>query len=340
MTLSFTYPTSAELTRISQDLLPTLTQDDEIFDLMPISSVDAHLLLWEQRDNYLGLQQIRGLNGEPPKVKRVGHKRYEMVPGAFGEFIEIDELELTSRRQVGTFGDVITLDDLITEAQEQLLQREIDRIRLINWTLLSTGTFSVSNLQGAVSQTDTYSIQSFTAGVAWTTFATATPLANFRAIQLLSRGHSVNFGSQAMAFMNRTTFNNMISNTNNADIAGRRTSGLLTVLNLEEVNKVLAGEDLPTIVIYDKGYLDDSGTFQLFIPNATVVVVGTRPNGETVGEYRMTRNANNDDLGPGAYTLIEDNLNMQRVPRKLKVNRGHNGGPVVYYPSAIVKMAV
>jgi hypothetical protein len=337
---SYTYPESKELTLISQDLLPTYQADDPIFGLFPMESVDAHLLSWEQFDNYQGLQQVRGLNGEPPKVKRVGVKSYQMAPGAYGEFVEIDEEELTKRRQVGTFGEPIRLDDLVMQAQEHLQQREVDRIRLILWTLLTTGTFSVSTVMGGVSHQDTYPIQTFSAGVAWSTFATATPLANFRSIQLLSRGHSVNFGAQSTAFMNRTTFNNLISNTNSTDIAGRRTSGLLTVLNLEEVNKVLAGEDLPTIAIYDKGYMDETNTFQLFIPNAKVVVVGQRPNGESVGDYALTRNANNDNLGPGSYTLVEDSLNEQRVPRRLKINRGHNGGPRIWFPSAVVVMSV
>jgi hypothetical protein len=337
---SYTYPSSAELTRISQVLLPSYQDDDPIFDLFPMTSVDAHILKWEQFDRYQGLAQVRGLNGEPPKVKRIGIKQYQMVPGAYGEFVEIDEQELTVRRQIGTFGDPINLDDVVTQAQEHLQQREVDRIRLILWTLLSTGTFSVATVMGGISHQDTYPIQTFTAGVTWATSATATPLANFRSVQLLSRGYSVNFGAQATAFMNRTTFNTMISNTNNTDIAGRRTSGLLTVLNLEEVNKVLAGEDLPQIVIYDRTYQDETDTFQLFLPNNKVVLVGVRPNGETVGDYAMTRNANNDDLGPGSYTLVEDSLNEQRPPRRLRVHRGHNGGPRIWFPSAVVVMTV
>jgi hypothetical protein len=337
---TFTYPESAELTLISQTLLPTYLDKDPLFDLFPIQNEDANIIKWEQRDRYQGLQQVRGLNGEPPKVKRVGIKQYQYTPGTYGEFVEINEEELTKRRKPGTFGDPISLDDLISEAQDHLQQREIDRIRLILWTLLSTGTFSVATLMGGISHTDTYPIQTFSAGVAWTTFATATPLANFRSVQLLSRGYSVNFGATAQAYMNRTTFNNMISNTNNADIAGRRTSGLLTVLNLEEVNKVLAGEDLPTIVIYDRTYQDETDTTQLFIPNAKVVVVGSRPNGEQVGNYTMTLNANNPDLGPGSYTLIEDTLNENRPPRTLKVHRGHNGGPKILFPSAVVVMSV
>jgi hypothetical protein len=337
---AFIYPTSNELEAIAQQYLPRLEEGRVGLKLFPRRSVNSHLLTWEQKDNFQGLAQVRGLNGEPPKVKRVGIKQYQMVPGVYGEFVEIQEDELTARRQFGSFTDPIDLSDLVGEADIQLQVRELDRIEWIVWTLLTTGTFAVSNLSGSVTHTDSYTTQSFTAGVAWATFATATPLANFRSVQLLSRGYSNNFGGAATAYMNRTTFNNMISNTNNADLAGRRVSGLLTVLNLEEVNKVLAGEDLPQIQIYDQGYYDETGTFQLFIPNAKVVVVGARPNGAPVGEYLFTRNVNNAGLAPGPYRLIEDSLEMNRPPRKLAVHRGHNGGIALYFPSAVVLMNV
>lgn len=311
-----------------------------VFDFFPIADVDAHLLKWEQKDNYLGLQQIRGLNGEPPRVKRIGHKSYQMAPGAYGEFVAIDEQELTTRRQIGTFGDTITVDDLVSEAEEQLEQRELDRVEQIVWTLLATGTFSVSNVNGAVTHTDAYTTQTFTAGVTWATSATATPLANFRAVQLLGRGKGVSFGAGAKAYMNRSTLNAMLANTNNNDIAGRRVTGLLSVLNQNEVNNILMGEDLPTVVPYDEGYIDDAGAFQLFIPNNKVIVIGQRPQSQDVGEYRKTRNANNPDLGPGSYTMIYDSMDAQKPPRNLEVHRGHNGGPVIFFPSAVVTMTV
>jgi hypothetical protein len=337
---TYTYPTSAELQQIDQELLPRMMEGRVVFDFFPIETVDSHILKWEQRDNFTGLQNIRGLNGEPPRVKRIGHKQYQMAPGTYGEYEEVDEQELTTRRQIGTFGDPIRLDDLVSEAEEHLLQRELDRIELIIWTLLSTGTFSVSSINGQVTLTDTFTLQTFTAGVTWATSATATPLANFRSVQLLGRGKGVKFNANAKAFMNRSTLNAMLSNTNNADLAGRRVSGLLSVLNLGEVNSILMGEDLPQVVPYDEGYLDDSAAFQLYIPNNKVIVIGQRPNQQNVGAYRQTRNAQNPDLGPGSYSLIYDSLDASKPPRKLEVHRGHNGGPVIYYPSAVVVMTV
>jgi hypothetical protein len=337
---TYFYPSSRELRQIEQLITPRLERDRVIFDFFPRRSVDDYLLQWEQRDNYLGLQQLRGLDGSPPRVKRPGLKQYIATPGIYGEFAHIKESELTQRRKTGTFADSIDVGDLVTECQELLLQRELDRIELISWTLVATGTFSVAVEQGGIAHTDTYTTQTFTAGVTWATSATATPLANFRSVQLLSRGKGVNFGAGSRAYMNRVTFNSMIANTNTTDIAGRRTSGLNTVLNKDEVNNVLMGEDLPQVVVYDNGYQDDTDTFQLFIPNNKVIVVGQRPSGAEVGEYRFTRNANNPGLAPGPYTKVQSNSDENKVPEQIMVHRGHNGGPIIYFPSAIVVMTV
>ncbi len=336
---TFTYPTNVELTTIAQDKVPMLTMNNPIFEILPMRDVNAAEVEWEQKDNYVGLQQIRGLGGDPPRVARVGAKKYRQPPGVYGEFTTIDETEITRRRAFGQFTGAINISDLIMEAQDQLLVRRIERISYIGWKLVVTGSFSVSGPNGSVLHSGTFTLQT-SSGSDWSTAATATPLADFRAVQLLSRGKSVSFGSQARAYMNRTTFNRMISNTNASDLAGRRTSGLSlsTVLSLNDTNTLLAGEDLPQIVVYDEGYLDDNGDFQLFIPDDKVVVVGARPAGQRLGEYQMVRNANNPNEAPGAYQKVVDD--PEEVPRRIVVHDGHNGGPVLFFPGAIVVVSV
>lgn len=329
----YVFPTSIELTRIAQDLLPVLTMNDPLFDFFPMNTKDAAVVAWEQKDNYKGLQQLRGLGGVDQRVNRVGAKRFIYEPGFYGEYVELGEQELMNRRPYGQLDGTIDLTDLVLEAQEQLLQRRINRIRQIAWTLVTTGTFSISNAVGSVMHTDTYPVQT-SSGSAWGTPATGTPLQDFRAVQLLSRGHSVNFGSKAKAFMNRTTFNKLTANTNAADLGGKRTSGLASVIGLHETNQVLLQEDLPQIQIYDDGYFDDSGTFQLFIPNNKTVIIGERPAGSPVAEYLYVRNINNPAFEAGPYMKVVDN--DTRPPRTFEVHDGHNGGPAIYYPSAVV----
>lgn len=334
----FAFPTSNELLLIAQDKMPRLTQDRVGFQLFPLRNSDNYLISWEQRDIFAGLAQVRGLNGAPPKVQPLGAKRYQMQPGIYGEYRDLDEMELTVRRQWGSFNQPIDVADMTMDAQDYLLLRLLDRLESIIWTLAATFTFSVPGPLGAVLHTDSYTGTTFTASVPWATFATATPLANFRFIQLLGRGHSVNFGAVATAYMNRVTANNLLSNSNNADLYGRRTQGLGTFNSEAQVNQLLVGDDLPQIMVYDEGYIS-AGTFIPFIPDNRIVVIGKRPAGQTVGEMLLVRNANNPGMAPGIYQKVVDNGD-EAPPRNIQVHAGVNAGPALYFPSSIISMQV
>ncbi len=336
---TFVFPSNAEITQVAQDKIPNLIQDRPIFDILPMRPVNESLLIWEQLDNFKGLQAVRGYNGAPSRVTAVGLKQYQMVPGVYGEFMSISEMEMVTRRVPGTFNVPVDLTDLVLEKQDQLLGRRLDRIESIGWTLLSTGVFSIPSPNGQVIHTDQFPIQTFTATVPWGTSATATPLADFSSVQLLSRGHSVDFGAVATAYMNRDTFNKLRTNLNAADVYGRRTVGLGTINNLQGFNQLLVGDDLPQIVVYDVGFLNESGTFTTFIPANTVVVVGKRPAGQLIGEFRMTRNGNNADMAPGPYMRVIDH-GEHKIPRDIDIHDGFNGGPVLWFPSAAVIMNV
>lgn len=335
MSLTYTYPNSEELKLIEQELLPSLSPDDPILKEFAVTEVRSDRVRWEQKDNYTGLQQLRGINGAPNYVQRVGGKEYDMAPGVYGEFTTIDEKELTQRRQWGTFGDPVSIDDLIGDAQAFLLQRRWDRIRQILWTLVTTGTFSIPTPRGVILHTDVFNIQTFDSSVGWGTFATATPFADIRALSLKYRGKSVSFGKSARLYINRTTMNNLLLNTNASDAFGRRLPVGATINSLDDAQSILTANDLPRIIAYDGGYYDSTGTFQLFIPDNKGVLIGDRENNASVGEYRMTINANNPNLEPGAYTRVIDH-GENSVPRRIEVHDGHNGGPCIWYPGAVV----
>lgn len=339
---TYTYPKNYELFQILPDLLQTTDLDDPIFKYFPITNRNAGMVMWDIKDNTTGLQGVRGYNGQPNRINLAGHKRYKMEPGVYGDVAVLDEAHMTDMRMLGTANTPIDIEDLIMGVEKELITKQNSRIRQILWTLLGTGTFSVLNKLGQIEHADSFSMQVFTAGITWATTATATPLANFRAIKLLGRGHSVNFGKKAIAFMNQITFNNLIANVNSADLYGKRTNGLSTITSPDDVNRVLLGEDLPQIQIFDEGYFNDAGTYIPFIADNKVIVVGMRPNDQPVGEYQMTRNIHNPDGQPGAYSFIVDTLSdgNHPVPREISVHLGHNGGPAIFYPSAVVRMNV
>lgn len=344
MPVSLVFPTATELSLIERSLLPVLTQDDEIFKMFPIVEKDSPLIEWEQKDSFRGLMSPRGINGSPESIKLLGSNRFQMKPGRYGNYIPINETDIELRRQVGTVNTPIPIDDLVIDAQEQLLNIRINRLRKILWDLVSTGTYSVpSGLAGAIMATDTFPLQTSTAATAWATVASATPLADLRALKLKLRGYSTEFGKGSKMYANSLYVNYLLNNANSNDLAGKRRDMGATFNVLEDVNRVMTASDLPEIVEYDKGYYDDSGTFQTFIPNNKVVVVGKRTNNATVGEFHMTRNANNPNAEPGPYTMVVDSLgdgNSQPVPRTIQVHDGFNGGPAIFYPQSIIILTV
>jgi hypothetical protein len=336
---TYSFPTAARLEEIGAELEPQMLEGRDVFDIFPIEEEDADILAWELWDNYTGLLSVRGLGGDPPRVKPVGSKRFQMPPGYYGEFTLLDEAELTRRAQLGSFVDLINIDDLVYRQQEFLRQRSYDRQELMGWTLLATGTFSVPGPSGAVLHTDSYTTQTFTSAVPWATVATATPLADFRSAQLLGRGRGVDFGAQAVAYMNRTTWNSFIANQNNADLYGRRQAGFGTFNNITQVNELLQGDDLPAVKIMDRGYLSAPGTFVNFIPNNKVVLVGKRMGARKLGSFALLRNINELDTGVGMYERVIDRGETD-IPRKIEIHLGWNGGIRINYPSSIVIMTV
>lgn len=335
---TYQYPDNSELQLLDRELAAVLTLDNPLFEVMPIVEVNSHDLLWDIPNNITGLTNLRGLNGQPGNVTRLGANRFRVRPGVYGEFGTIDEDEMTRRAELGTYNVPVNVDDLVREIQDQITNRRVSLITKIGWLLLSTGTFSIANTHSGIVHTDTFDPQDYNAST-WGTVNTATPLADFRAVQLLSRGKGVSFGANAKAFMNRTTFNYLVANTNASDLAGKRQSGLAQPLSLSDINTVLLGEGLPQIVIMDDGYLNDSGTFVSFIADNKVVVVGARPGGAKIADFAMTRNANNPGVAPGAYMFVKNRVG-ETVPPTIEVHGGFNGGPRLYYPNAVVIMDV
>jgi hypothetical protein len=341
--MPYTYPTNREMQRIAPAKIARASANRVGLQIMPIRPVNAAIVQWEQKDNYFGLQQLRGLDGRPNKVKPVGAKRYSYEPGVYGEFETITETELTIRAPFNNPDVIVPVDDLVTDRQDQLIVRELDRIEYCVWTLLTTGTISVPLAGGAIGFQATFPIQTYTAGVPWATVATATPIKDYRNVSVLGRGLGVQFGAGARSYMNRGTATNMVTNTNAADLGGRRVSGGNTLDTSDGVNTFLTSVGVPGVVEYDEGYYDDTNTFQLFIPNNKVVVIGQRAQGQRIGEYVKTYNA--VAKAAASYSFVVDRANggangVPVVPPNMEVHQGHSGGPVIYYPGSVVVMTV
>lgn len=327
--LVLTFPTAEALRRAEQVLVPELSAADPVFSILPVREIDAHIISWVQKDNYTGLQALRGLGGAPSRVNRVGDNRYTMTPGVYGEYISIDELVLTAKADPVTMRP-IDLTTEVSEAQLQLLQRRLDRIKYIAWNVLQ-GRFSVANGRGVI-HTDAYEVQSSVVGTSWATYTTSTPLADLLEVRTtFARGRSCSFGADAMLYGNSSTISDLFLNSNAADLGGRKLNNS-SVMGVGDVNTILNSMGLPSLFIYDGGYYtEDTDTWNMFIPDGVLILVGKR-QAETAGYYAMTRNGQTGQ--PGSYSFVKDDT--QKVPRSPEVHDGHNGGPCLEYPGDIV----
>ena len=339
---TFVYPESAQLTRIDKILLDKQIENSSAFKIFPVVTADDTLILWEQEDNFQGLMNVRGINGDSVKVNATGVKRFSMRPGYYGDYMEIDEEELLRRRQVGTFNAAISVEDLVMQRLAQLNTRMISRQEKMIWDLLVYGFFAYGGVNGAILHSDSYTQRTVSPlNGAWSNTSSSTPLADLRSWSLLSRGYSVRFDDSATLYLNKTTVNNMLNNTNSADLGGKRTNFGATFNSLAEVNKILLENYLPQVQVEEGGYqsegqANNSGQWNLFVPNSTGVIVGKRTNGAPIGNFTFTRNANNHDMAPGPHVKVIDKFDD--VPRLFRVHRGFNGGVKFAFPSAVLKV--
>jgi hypothetical protein len=335
--INYIYPTTKELRQINPEKIQNLERVRPTFAIFPTVESQYWTLEWTQKDNWKGLQQLRGLNGKPSYVRMVGEKAFSAKPGAYGEYMTLDEEEMTLRAQNTPAGEPVNINDLVLEKQDYLNNREVDLIEYIHWKALIDGQFTFTGPTGAV-YGDVFGVQSASFSD-WSVLATATPLADLLALQQTVVGKSVAFDTGATLFMNSTTAAYLIQNKNANDLGGQMgivVGGVKPFKTISEINALLNGFGLPSIVVYDEGYFTEAGTFTRWIPTDVISLIGRRTNGDTLGEYRMVRNINNDAMAPGRYEKVIDR--KDEVPRTIEVHRGHNGGLVIFYGSAFVRI--
>lgn len=333
----------ATLIQIANDLVTGMGQNSPIFDIFPITPRNHLKLRWRIKDNYRGLMKLRGAGGEPTRVNPVGEKIYEESPGVFGEFSTIDEIQLMELGR-GIPKDMeiaVDVSDEVRERQVQLMERQMNRLRQMAWQSALTGSVNIALPGGGIGYSFVYTPLTYTPAVLWSTPGTSKPLQDFQTRQVAhGRGTSNAFNRNATAYMNSYTLQLMLNNTNPADWGGKRGIGGGSVQGVGSYEVFRIDMDTPKIVVWDEGYLNDAGTFALDIPDGKILVVAARPNGEKPGEIQMTYNAVSE--APGAYSEVHDFTQgeRKRIPPRIDVHAGFNGGQVIERPTQLLVMTV
>lgn len=331
MSTSFTWTENAVIQELEREKSIVIDRNSVGSQLMPWTEENADTILWEVRDNVKGLMLLRGAEEPYPNVKDSGVTRYVMQPARLGESHRISEQYIERARQVGDFATPINIDAEAARIMDEIAFRENSWVEYTRWTLLSTGSVLGTRADGSTETVATWqNPQTYTAPIPWTTVATAVPIGNFRTIRDTYAGYGYDFGYRARAFASSKTWANLLANTNTNDFAGRRGAGLTPINGISMFNTILSeAENIPMLVAVDDGYIDASGTFNRYIPDGKVVVVGYHNNGRglQLGNYVSTRNGS--QMGrPGTYAEI---YLAKEAPMTPVVARGHNGGPRINY---------
>lgn len=337
---AYAWPINAELDTIEQVTLPRLQieANNPFLENFPDKAHESDVIMWEQLGNFTGLMGFRGPGNKPNLVGRVQQRRFTSQAGYYGDFIPLYEEELTRRRAMGRFSGKMAVDDLIAQAQEQLLVRRLQLKAKMVADFVTTGAYSVPDSTGVAFTGDTWTPQTSASSVAWSNLTASTPMADIQAAVQVLFGQSISPMNMELV-INTLKFNQLTLNRNAADFWGYRNASGATVGNsLDDLNRVMMGQGLPRIRVFDGYYLADNSTFlgtaTRLAPTATGVLFARRANGARPGEFAMTWNLQAGGR-PAAYNKVFYRGEIE-VPDSIEVHHGFNGGPIIRYPGTIV----
>ncbi len=347
----------------------TDTGGDPLLAALPLVHEKEDLIIWDQYENGYGLLSLRGLGGTPDITPAPGIRRYAIAPGYYGERMILAETEMTKGRAPGTPNLPAKAEERIAVMQQYQAEKTVSRIRQVAADFLRTGQFTHKNAAGTVVHTD--QIENYTAisampsyvlpktgatlGPSWRSDPTnARPLTDLDRIRLeLEFGTSSEFGEGSELIVNPAVVVDIL-NTDQVQRVYKDKYGA-TPSGPADVDKLLGSRGLPKLTAYKKGYyptLDDARArtnFVRVIPDKGLIWLGTRPKGQKLGKFVLTRNMGTDPpagakdspykvthrgelaWAEGIHVLLEY---YNKAPFRYELDVILSGGPVVHFGSA------
>ena len=350
--LIYRFPTNVSLDQATQEYF--VEREKFLGDkILPFRDAWTQRVQWDELDNDRGMTAAHNLGTDPRIDDRRGSRVREYNPLFFKETDVIREDELLRARQLATLGGVVDLHELVGREIKKREDQNFIRAEHVRWQALR-GSLVIN--ENGVRVNETFPVQVYHAVVDWDQRATATPLRDGNAVKLMFRGTGAS-AQGAVGYLNQTTLNWLLENTNDADIRGFRSQNFLSIaFSLEELNRIQAARGLHTYELYDEGYIDEDESFKTFILDGEVIVIGKRPAGQTVGDFVMTPSLHRQKNGrdaPGMFTILEVNgrpntgalevsladLGAGKNPR-VEITGGFYGGPRMLYARSVVWMVV
>lgn len=333
---------NAQLELLERERAINLSEQTPLGQVMPWAFEDTDTVLWEVRDNVMGLSLARGI-GEPySEVDDSGVTRYTMLSGHYGETRKLDAARIVRARQPGTFGDAIVITEETSRMMLEMAQREASLVNYIRGRLLALGEINVLDKNGTARYVYNWAgyadqLVTLTSTDVWTDLDDSYPLGSLRdAILAKMPGSGHRFLTpEARAIANPNTWSYVWKNENPGDVAGKRDPYGATITDFGGFQRYVVSQAmLPTPVIDDSGHgAATTDTWAYNIPDGYVVIVGVHESaGIRCGNYVATKH----DAAGGRPVIYAEQDWTYDPPKLPRVHRGHSGGPRLNYGRQVI----
>lgn len=333
------FPTTQEITHIVRNR----AYDSSLYigaTFCPLQNEYVTQIEYDILEPAYGMTSAHVLGGDVKNVEvpNMGTKRFGTA--YWKEKIRIDEAKLLNARAAGSYNKRAGRE-LVMQAALQLDTRLETRMEWLRWQTVTNGKIVVTD--NNINFTVTYGIPgnnridiSGDATRKWIA-STADPLSDIDDWLKLFRGS----GAHAKTvYLNSDTAGAMAKNQTIRDLLKQcNYAGMLSSSNITQALRILFPK--LTFVIYDGGYLAEDHSFNMFIPDGTLVLLGEY-TGEKLMDFVTTLSLHNGGLSkpqPGKFSVIKDCSSSAENPY-ISLLVGLYGLPRVFHPNWIVSAKV
>lgn len=339
-------PTPFEMTEVPPLYYPFQKSEQWFLNnVTPTQYINSNTIVTRRPDTFRGIQQLRGNFNIPPATTS-NYNRYgtlcTYVPTYWGEYDAITEAEMATVAEPSSapcYAGMLDLRKAVALMQQDLTLRQLVRMEYNSARTVIQGQYTAIDKNGRVVDVQHYNINRRIEVPAWTDFANSWPLRFFTGLQQDYRGQSAaRFSGPGVKYiLNSATLNVLYQNTNPYDFGKLGASACCILPTVSWYNEQLTARGLGTIIVNDNGWYDDAGSWNPFVPDGYVIVIGTRPDVKYPGSYYLTVVLNSCLEGPeqGMWMFYKDDCG-EHMTREVRVGMGHNGIVILTNPEMII----
>jgi hypothetical protein len=324
--MSMNFPTTQEINHIVRN---TIVRPGKFrgAEFCPVVTAYANEILVDVINATYGMTPPHALNADPKVATLSGQSVRRYATGYWRETYRINEEELLTARQEGTFNERAGRLRVVRRSNELNVRLET-RQEQLRWSALLTGKTSV-NENGVKYDVD-HKIPNANKTLAYTwSDDTHDILGDIAAMQEMYYGTGAQLDT---IYMPHQVAKLLAANGTVRDLLKQSVYAMnLSASNISKAMQILFPE--VKFEVYSEVYSTDGQNFTQFIPANKIVGVG---KGDEVGmDFCSTlalQNGGMDNPQPGKFAAIEDRSTSEKNPY-VDITVGINGLPRIHHPN-------